>query len=74
MKADKQIIKLFLLGVLALLLFNFPFLSLSGQLSLFHGIPKLYLYVFGLWLVLVLLVYIIVEDRPDKKNNQETHE
>ena len=58
MKPGKQIIKLFLLGILAVLLFNFPLLSLPNKITLLFGIPHLYVYVFGVWFILLLLVFL----------------
>lgn len=72
MKPGKQIIKLFLLGILAVLLFNFPLLSLPNKISLIFGIPQLYVYVFGVWFILLLLVFFIVEGKsPEKKKGRE---
>ncbi len=69
MKPNKQVIKLFLLGVLAMLLLNFPFLSLPSKIKLVFGFPSLYLYVFGLWISLLIISFLILKQKKtsDKK-------
>lgn len=74
MKPGKQIIKLFLLGILAVLLFNFPLLSLPNKITLIFGIPQLYVYVFGVWFILLLLVFLIVENKSSEKTKGKNHE
>lgn len=74
MKPGKQIIKLFLLGILAVLLFNFPLLSLPNKITLLFGIPQLYVYVFGVWFILLLLVFFIVENKSSEKTKGREHE
>lgn len=66
MKPQKQMIKLFLLGILAMLLFNFPLLSLSGSKTLLWGFPSQYIYVFGIWILLLILVFFILRTKPDQ--------
>lgn len=41
----------------ALLLFNYPLLSLFNHNHLLFGIPLLYLYFFSAWLVVILLTF-----------------
>ena len=49
----RRLVGLFLLGAV---LFNYPILSLVNRDSLLFGIPVLYLYLFGVWAVLILLI------------------
>ncbi|MGD8368831.1 MAG: hypothetical protein PVG78_14425 [Desulfobacterales bacterium] len=49
----RRLVGLFLLGAV---LFNYPILSLVNRDSLLFGIPILYLYLFGVWAVLILLI------------------
>lgn len=68
MKPNKQIIKLFLLGLLAMFMLNFPLLSLSSKPNLLFGVPSLYVYIFSIWiLVLVIIFYVLKKDSIDKK-------
>lgn len=41
----------------ALLLFNYPLLSLFNHDHLLFGIPLLYLYLFFAWLIVILLTF-----------------
>lgn len=59
--ATQRLVALFLLGCL---LFNFPLLALFNRDSEVFGIPLLYAYVFGAWLVLILLMALAAERRP----------
>lgn len=58
--ATQRLVALFLLGCL---LFNFPLLALFNRDSEVFGIPLLYAYVFGAWLVLILLMALAAERR-----------
>jgi hypothetical protein len=51
-----RLVGLFLLGYL---LFNYPLISLFNLKQLVFGIPLLYAYIFGVWLLLIVLVAII---------------
>ena len=54
----KRLVGLFLLGFV---LFNYPVISLFNLNKFWFGIPILYLYVFGVWLILVLLIVLITK-------------
>jgi hypothetical protein len=71
MKTKKQILKLFLLGSIALLLLNFPILSIFNIPVFKNGISNLYVYIFGVWFVLLIFVFIIIgrESSETKKGN-----
>lgn len=53
---SKRLVGLFFLGFV---LFNYPIISLFNLDANWFGIPALYLYVFGAWLLLILLIVII---------------
>jgi hypothetical protein len=54
---SKRLIALFLLGFLLL---NDPLLSLFNRPEMAWGIPLLFGYIFGVWLLLIVLVMLIV--------------
>jgi hypothetical protein len=53
----ERLIGLFLIGAIG---FSPPVLTLLNKPILVAGIPLLYLYLFGLWILLVLLARIVV--------------
>lgn len=55
-----RLIALFLLGCL---LFNYPLLALFNIPSQVFGIPLLYVYVFGAWIMLIMLLALVVEKK-----------
>lgn len=64
-KQNKQLIQLFLLGILAFFLLNFPFLSLSNNSKLIFGFPQLFVYVFAVWFLLIVAVFLILRKKGD---------
>lgn len=56
----QRLIALFLLGNL---LFNYPLLALFNRPESVGGIPVLFLYIFGAWLLLIVLLAAVVEKR-----------
>lgn len=56
----QRLAALFLLGNL---LFNYPLLALFNHAGSLFGIPVLYVYTFGAWGLLILLLAIVVEKR-----------
>jgi hypothetical protein len=58
----RRLVGLFLLGML---LFNYPLLCLFNRTLLVLGIPVLYLYLFGVWSLIVLLMRIIIQSGAD---------
>lgn len=52
-----RLIALFLLGYL---LFNHPLISLVNHPILIWGIPLLYAYLFGVWVLVIILMALIV--------------
>ena len=59
----RRMVGLFLLGAL---IFNFPLLSLFNRPVLILGIPVWYLYLFGAWLLIVLLMLILSRSKADQ--------
>lgn len=56
----QRLAALFLFGNL---LFNYPLLALFNRSDTAAGIPILYLYVFGAWALLIVLLAFVVEKR-----------
>lgn len=56
----QRLAALFLLGNL---LFNYPLLALFNQPATVAGVPLLYVYVFGAWILLIALLAFAVEKR-----------
>jgi hypothetical protein len=55
---QKTLLKLVIAGFAALLLFNYPLLSLyRGHIA---GLPALYVWLFGLWLLMILVARRVV--------------
>ncbi len=56
-------LRLFLMFCLGLLLYNYPLLSIFSIEVSPGGFPLLYLYIFGTWLLIIVLVGLMVERR-----------
>lgn len=56
----QRLAALFLLGNI---LFNYPLLALFNQPATVAGVPLLYVYVFGAWILLIALLAFAVEKR-----------
>ena len=54
----------------ALMLFNFPIISLFDRNRLLFGIPLLYLYLFLIWSVVILVVYRHSVARTSRKRKR----
>ena len=63
----KRLIGLFLLGYL---LFNYPLISLVNLPAQVGGIPILYAYIFGVWIVIIILV-ALVSSRDSRAPRQD---
>jgi len=55
-KINKRLVALFLLGCVLL---NFPILSLVNLEILVFGLPLLYVYIFGIWCLLISLTALV---------------
>ena len=58
----QRLAALFLLGCV---LFNYPLLALFNRAAAVFGIPVLYAYLFGAWLLLIALMALAIERRGD---------
>lgn len=58
----QRLAALFLLGCA---LFNYPLLALFNRAAAVMGVPLLYAYIFGAWLLLIALMALAVE-RPGR--------
>lgn len=58
----QRLVALFLLGCL---LFNYPLLFLFNSNIQVFGVPLLYAYIFGAWAILIGLMALVVEKRPE---------
>ena len=66
-KKNKRLIALFLLGCVML---NYPILSLVNFETLVLGLPLLYVYIFGVWCLLIALTALATFFRPgDRSGN-----
>jgi predicted permease len=54
----QRLLVLFAFGCLAL---NYPLLSLFSKVTLWYGIPALYLYLFVFWILFILFIAIVTE-------------
>ncbi len=54
----QRLVALFLLGWV---LVNYPILSAFDSARMWFGIPVLYLYVFGLWAALIVMMALVIE-------------
>ncbi len=72
MKTRRHVFKSVLVGLLAIVLLNFPFLSIPNRLALGFDIPVLYVYVFGVWLLLILSLFLIhdISIRRERKKRE----
>jgi hypothetical protein len=59
-KQNKRLVALFLLGCVLL---NFPILSLFNLEILIFGLPLLYVYLFGMWCLLIGLTALVTRFR-----------
>jgi hypothetical protein len=62
---SKQHYKLVALFLLGYFLLNYPLISLFNLPKIIWGIPLLYGYIFGAWVLLILLVFLIFRAPAD---------
>ena len=62
----QRLLVLFGFGCLAI---NYPLLALFSKTSLSYGIPVLYLYLFGLWLLFIIFIAIVTERKTLPKTS-----
>jgi hypothetical protein len=69
-KINKRLFALFLLGCVLL---NFPILSLVNLEILIFGLPLLYVYIFGVWCLLITLTALATLFRSRKRPDDSGH-
>ena len=62
----QRLLVLFGFGCLAL---NYPLLALFSKISLWYGIPVLYLYLFAVWFLFIVLIAIVTERKKLPKTS-----
>ncbi len=65
-KINKRLVALFLLGCFLL---NYPILSLVNLEVLILGLPLLYIYIFGVWCLLISLTALVTFSHSRKRAN-----
>jgi len=65
-KINKRLVALFLLGCVLL---NYPILSLVNLEILIFGLPLLYVYIFGVWCLLISLTALATLFRSRQRAN-----
>jgi len=60
-KPGRRSARLIALCLLGCLLFNYPVLALFNRPGTFLGVPLLYAWIFGAWVVLIVLMARVVE-------------
>jgi uncharacterized membrane protein len=68
-KKYKRLVALFLFG---LILFNYPILSLLNLDILVSGLPLVYIYIYGVWGLLILLAALATRNRPKEPIDDST--
>lgn len=61
--ADDRSSKLLLVFLAFAVLLNFPVLDMADRPGAFNGIPRLYFYLFFVWLLLIVAVGLIVRKK-----------
>ena len=70
MKKPREL--LLIIVILAACGLNYPWLKIASVPLLVFGIPVLYFYLFGLWLLFICLVYLLV-NRLGPARETDTH-
>ena len=65
-KINKRLVALFLIGCV---FFNFPILSLVNLKILIFGLPLMYVYIFGVWCLLISLTALATLFRSRQRAN-----
>ena len=64
----ERLLALVLLGAFAM---NYPLLQIFSDAVLCLGLPLLYLYLFGIWIVFIFLTALILEDGPRRRQTKQ---
>ena len=67
MKERKREPKLVFIAVLFTLLAGYPFLQMASAPDLILGIPKLFAYLFMVWILLILAIAFVMRSHKRKK-------
>ena len=62
--------KLVFIGILLLLLFTYPFITIANRLSLVAGFPVLFLYIFAVWILGILVLYLVTDKRKRQRPDE----
>ena len=65
-RKSKRLVALFLLG---LVLLNYPILSLLNINITVFGLPLVYIYIFGIWGMLIFLTALVMSPSKEHLNN-----
>jgi hypothetical protein len=63
MQGDLKRQKLILLSILLLVLLSYPFISIANKIELAGGFPVLYLYIFLVWLITIIVLYLLADQK-----------
>lgn len=66
MKEDFKSQKFVFLGILLLIMFTFPFISMANRSIVVAGIPVLFLYIFIVWTGAIIVLYRLANRNPPK--------
>jgi hypothetical protein len=66
MKTKDSGLKLILLGILFLIVFSYPFITIANKTRFIAGLPVLYLYIFVVWGITIFLVFLIADSKYRK--------
>lgn len=69
-KSRERLVAVFVIGAL---LVNYPLLYLVADGVTWFGIPVLYVYLFGIWALLILMVGLVIE-RPGPAAREQAEE
>ena len=65
--SDDKSAKLIILFLVAVMLLNYPLMSIFDRRQFQFGIPLIYCYLFGVWALLVLFIGLAVQNRNRRK-------
>lgn len=54
------------LGILLALLLVYPLVTIADRQALYLGVPVLYWYVFGVWILVIILAAVVINSKRFK--------
>ena len=72
MQETSHAAKLLAGALFALLAFSYPLLSLASNQYLLLGLPALYIYLFGTWLIFILFVRQVTSKQSGTPDSHDT--